>query len=68
MKVKSSQLNRFEKAKEEELGRVSALSDTVIAALLKIRRDFPDIDRMHPFHAAIIDVDFGIEQVKKDIL
>ncbi len=64
-KVQSSNKNREKKAREEEIGRINSISDTLTGILNRILNSFPMIDRLDPFFASIIESEFGSENIRR---
>ena len=55
-KVSVTDLKGLKRNKAEAAGRLSALSNTLMAQINKYVRAFPSIDRLHPFERELIDI------------
>ncbi|HEQ79083.1 MAG TPA: GTPase [Euryarchaeota archaeon] len=67
LKVMSNQTIKAERAREEETGKVNALSDTTSDALLKVQKSFPTVENLHPFYRAVVNIEIGTDKIRQDL-
>ena len=66
-KVSVTDLKGLKRNKAESAGRLSALSNTLMAQINKYVRAFPSIDRLHPFERELIDILIGVDKLKHSL-